>query len=101
MAKMRKLDAMQNEVQKLLDSIAKLPARAKTMLAPYKAKMEGVLEDLKSAKSGMEEWMDKFNMDSAINNMEQRIKYLRDEKFKISAIKENILHSLQKADSLI
>jgi hypothetical protein len=101
MSKMGKLDAMQNEVQKMLDSIAKLPAKAKTMMAPYKTKMEGVLEDLKSAKSEMEIWMDTFNMDSAVNNMEQRLKYLRDEKLKISTIKENILHSLQKADSLI
>jgi hypothetical protein len=33
--------------------------------------------------------------------MEQRIKYLRDEKWKVSTVKENILSSLQKADSLI
>src|SRR5450432_3019236 len=48
MGKMGKLDVMQKEVEKILDSIAKLPAKAKTMLAPYKTKMEGVLEDLKS-----------------------------------------------------
>jgi hypothetical protein len=101
MSKMGKLDAMQQEVQKVLDSIAKLPGKTKTMLAPYKTKMERALEDLKSAKSEMEIWMDTFNMDSALNNMEQRLKYLRDEKLKISGIKENILHSLQKADSLI
>ncbi len=101
MSKMGKLDAMQQEVQQVLDSIAKLPAKTKTMLAPYKTKMEGVLQDLKSAKSEMEIWMDTFNMDSAVNNMEQRLKYLRDEKLKISTVKENILRSLQRADSLI
>ena len=59
------------------------------------------LRDLKAAKVGMENWMDEFNMDSAINNMEERMKYLRDEKLKVSNVKENILNSLQRADSLI
>jgi len=49
----------------------------------------------------MENWMDEFNMDSAVNNVEQRIKYLSEEKLKVSNVKENILTSLQKADSLI
>ncbi|HKB44450.1 MAG TPA: hypothetical protein VKC90_08670 [Chitinophagaceae bacterium] len=101
MSKMGKLSAMQNQVQHVIDSIEKLPAKTKTALTPYKTKLDGVLKDLKSAKAGMEKWMDEFNMDSAVNNMEQRIKYLTEEKFKVSKVKENILASLQKADSLI
>ncbi|MBK5273326.1 MAG: viral A-type inclusion protein, partial [Bacteroidia bacterium] len=46
-------------------------------------------------------WMDEFNMDSAINNLDERIKYLADEKLKVTTVKESILNSLQKADSLI
>jgi paraquat-inducible protein B len=101
MAKMGKLRTMQKNVEAALDSIAKLPSKAKAATEPYKAKMEGVLQDLKSARSGMEKWMDQFNMDSAVNNMEQRIKYLTDEKLRVSKVKEDILSSLQKADSLI
>lgn len=43
----------------------------------------------------------KVNMDSALNNAEQRIKYLTDEKLKVGKVKEAILGSLQKADSLL
>jgi hypothetical protein len=49
----------------------------------------------------MNKWMDEFNMDSAVNNMEQRIKYLTDEKMKVGKVKESILGSLHKADSLL
>ena len=101
MAKMGRLRAMQNQVQRILDSIAKLPDKTKKALTPYKANMDKVLEDLKSAKAGMEKWMDEFNMDSAVNNIEQRIKYLTEEKLKVSYVKGKILSSLQKADSLI
>ena len=101
MSKMGKLSAMQNQVQHIIDSIEQLPARTKKALVPYKTKLKQSLEDLKSAKANMEKWMDEFNMDSAVNNMEQRIKYLGDEKWKVSKVKENILASLQKADSLI
>ena len=101
MGKMGKLNAMQKEVQKVLDSIAKLPAKTKTAMDSYKAKMEELLQDLRSAKLGMEKWMDEFNMDSAENNLEQRIKYLSGEKLKIFSVKESMLNSLHKADSLL
>jgi hypothetical protein len=101
MSKMGKLSAMQNQVQHIIDSIEQLPAKTKKALVPYKTKLDQALENLKSAKVNMEKWMDEFNMDSAVNNMEQRINYLRDEKWKVSKVKENILASLQKADSLI
>jgi len=45
--------------------------------------------------------MDEFNMDSLTNNAKERIKYLTDEKLKVSKVKESILNSLQKADSLV
>src|SRR6266566_3608693 len=101
MSKMGKLSAMQNQVQHIIDSIEQLPAKTKKALVPYKTKLDQALENLKSAKANMEKWMDEFNMDSPVNNMEQRINYLRDEKWKVSKVKENILASLQKADSLI
>lgn len=101
MSKMGKIGGMQKRVQEVLDSIAKLPSNAKATMEPFKEKMKGVLQELQSARSGMEKWMDEFNMDSAVNNMEQRINYLGEEKLKVSKVKEDILGSLQKADSLI
>lgn len=101
MAKYGKLSAMQNEAQRLLDSIAKLPAKAREAVAPLKAKLDGLVEDLRSAKSNMDKWMDEYNMDSAVNNIAQRIKYLTEEKLKVSKVKEAILNSLQKADSIL
>jgi hypothetical protein len=101
MAKYGKLTAMQNEAQRLLDSIAKLPAKAQEAMMQLKTKLNGLVEDLKSAKSDMDKWMDEYNMDSAVNNIEQRIKYLTEEKLKVSKVKEAILNSLQKADSVL
>ncbi len=101
MAKYGKLTAMQNEAQRLLDSISKLPAKAREAMAPLKTRLDGLVEDLRSAKSDMDKWMDEYNMDSAVNNIEHRIKYLIDEKFKVSKVKEAILNSLQKADSVL
>jgi len=101
MAKYGKLTAMQNEAQRLLDSIATLPAKAREAMRPLKTKLDGLVEDLRSAKSGMDKWMEEYNMDSAVNNIEQRIQYLTTEKIKVSKVKEAILNSLQKADSVL
>lgn len=101
MAKYGKLTAKQNEAQRLLDSLGKLPAKAREAAGSLKIKLDELVEELRSAKSGMDKWMDEYNMDSAVNNINQRIKYLTDEKVKVSKIKESILNSLQKADSLL
>lgn len=101
MAKYGKLKAMMKESQRLLDSIAALPAKTKQAADPLKTKLTGLLEDLQSAKANMDKWMDEYNMDSAVNNLELRIKYLTEERLKVSKIKEAILNGLQKADSLL
>jgi len=101
MAKYGKLNAMQNTVQAALDSIAKLPVKAREAAAPYKAKLEGVSKDLNYALAAMDKWMNEFNMDSAVNNMQERVKYLTDEKWKVGKIKEAIIGSLNKADSVL
>lgn len=100
MAKYGKLQAMQNEAQRLLDSIARLPSKARQAATSLKAKLSELAEKLGSAKDAMDNWMEEYNMDSAVNDMEQRIKYLSEEKSKVSKIKESILNGLQEADSL-
>ena len=101
MGKMGKLDRTKQEVSRLIDSIGKLPAKAREAAAPYKAKLQNLLEELKTADVNMTQWMESFNMDSAINNTEERIRYLTTEKIKVNKVKEALLNSLQKADSVL
>lgn len=101
MAKYGKLQMMEKKVKASLDSISKLPAKAREELAPYKAKLDSVAADLSYAIFAMDKWMEEFDMDSAKDNIENRIKYLLDEKMKVGKVKEAILNSLSKADSLL
>lgn len=101
MAKYGKLQAMEKKVKAALDSISKLPVKAQTELAPYKARLDSAAADLRYALSAMDKWMEEFDMDSAKDNIEARIRYLLDEKMKVGKVKEAILNSLGKADSLL
>ncbi len=101
MSKIGKLHNTQKQVQAVIDSIGKLPAKAKQAATPYLAKLQGLVKDLEYADFAMDKWMTEFDMDSAVNNMEQRIKYLTEEKLKVGKMKEAILGGLQKADSLL
>ena len=101
MAKYGKLQAMEKKVKASLDSISKLPAKARESLAPYKAQLDSVAADLSYAIFAMDKWMEEFNMDSAQDDMQKRIQYLLDEKMKVGKVKEAILNSLGKADSLL
>jgi len=101
MAKKGRIDYMKEQAQRMLDSIAKLPAKAQEAAAPMKAKLEKTLDNLKSSWEGMEKWMTEFDMDSAKNNLQERIHYLTEEKLKVSKVKEDILTSLRRADSVV
>lgn len=102
MPKMGKIRGAQKEAQRLIDSIAQLPDKAQTAAASLKAKLEELVKDLNYADFAMDKWMTDFNLDSANNNdIEKRIKYLTDEKMKVDKVKEAILNSLAKADSLL
>jgi hypothetical protein len=92
---------MEKKVKAALDSIAKLPAKSKQDLAPYKVKLDSVAADLSYAIFAMDKWMEEFDMDSAKDNIEARVKYLLDEKMKVGKVKTAILNSLSKADSLM
>jgi hypothetical protein len=101
MAKMGKLTRAEQTTRRLLDSIAKLPAKARQAAEPLKTKLDSLQKDLSYAEFAMNKWMDEFNMDSAVNDAKERINYLGSEKLKVTKVKEAILNSLQKADSLI
>lgn len=101
MSKMAKLHKAQQNTRRILDSIAKLPAKAQKNIQVYVSKLNDAIKDLEYADFAMDKWMTEFEMDSAKENIEQRIKYLTDEKMKVGKMKEAILTSLQKADSLL
>jgi hypothetical protein len=101
MPRSMKIPDMEKQVKRIIDSLEKLPAKAKEAAAPYKAKLEGIAGDLSYATVAMDKWMEEFEYDSARNNLEQRIKYLTDEKLKVGKVKEAVLGSLAKADSVL
>ena len=101
MSKMFKLTKAEQTTTRLLDSIAKLPGKSRQAAEPLKAKLDSLKNDLSYAEFAMNKWMDEFNVDSAIDNAKERIKYLEEEKLKVTKVKEAILRSLQKADSLL
>jgi hypothetical protein len=101
MAKMGKLIRAQKEVSRLIDSVQKLPGKVRQAALPYKSRLDSLLADLNHADHLMNKWMEDFNMDSAIDNTEERIRYLDSEKLKVTEMKNAILNSLQKTDSLL
>ena len=101
MAKMGRLTRAEQTTRRLLDSIDKLPAKARQAAAPLKIKLDSLQKELSYAEFAMNKWMNEFNRDSSVNNVQERINYLGSEKLKVSKVKEAILSSLQKADSLL
>jgi hypothetical protein len=101
MAKMSKISEAQKRVQLSIDSISRLPASVQKKLTAYKTQLDSVLNRLKYADYAMNKWMEEFNMDSAKENEEKRIEYLKSEKIKISKVKDAMLSSLKTTDSLL
>jgi predicted metal-dependent HD superfamily phosphohydrolase len=101
MGKMRKLTQLEQRTQRLIDSISKLPAKAREAASPYVQKLDSLSKDLQYAEFAMNKWMEEFVVDSANNDTEKRVKYLGEEKGKVTKVKEVILATIQKADSLL
>lgn len=99
MAKIGKLRKNIDEVNNRLDSINKLPAAK--VNAAYKESLIRLQKKLNEANYAMNNWMDEFKVDSVADNPELRIKYLQQEKDKVTIVKQYILTSLQFADSLL
>ena len=101
MAKISKLHQTRTQIEHTLDSIRALSTDAQKNSAHYKMLLDSAVIRLTRADDAMEKWMSEFNMDSASNDAERRIKYLQTEKVKISTVKDEIIFSLQSADSLM
>lgn len=101
MPKMGKVRGAQARAKAMLDSIANLPGKAQDASAALKKKLETLVNDLNYADFAMDKWMTEFNMDSALNNVQERLKYLESEKGKVTKVKEAIQVGLARADSLL
>lgn len=97
MAKMGKIKEAQKQAQAALDSLNKTTGAGKEAL--QQALMD-VQEDLNYAEYSMNTWMEEFNVDSAKDNQEVRLSYLKSEQEKVDKVKGAILESLRVADSL-
>ena len=97
---MGKLTRLQQQTSHLLDSISKLPARAKQAAAPLKAKLEKLLKELDYADMAMNKWMSEYKMDSAVGDAKARFDYLLSENTKVGKLKEAILSGIAHADSV-
>jgi hypothetical protein len=99
MAKVGKLRGNIKETEHRLDSLSKLPA--KQVSAAYKQSLTRLQTALNKANNEMNNWMMAFKVDTLNDNKELRIKYLEDEKAKVSVVKELIYSSLNQADSVL
>ncbi|MFZ9694261.1 MAG: hypothetical protein ACO3AY_00140 [Chitinophagaceae bacterium] len=101
MPKMGKVRGAQKRAQELVDSISQLKGEALKSNLSLKKELEQLVSDLNYADYAMDQWMTDFNLDSGSTNQEVRVKYLLDEKVRVTKVKEAILNSLAKADTLL
>lgn len=101
MPKIKKLERLQKTVQDALDSLDKLPASAKAASAKYKASLDEAKKKLNEATLSMEKWMNEFGYDSLKNSVTERVNYLKSELDKVTKMKDAVLESIGKADSLV
>ena len=99
MAKMSRLRKHIRHVQQALDSIRKVPS--KKMDKEHQQALLDLQEDLNYADLSMFTWMEEFKVDSAKTDTKKRLTYLESEKVKVEKVRDNILNSLQRADSLL
>ncbi|NML20167.1 hypothetical protein HHL16_04750 [Pseudoflavitalea sp. G-6-1-2] len=98
MAKTGAITKAITKAQTKLDSLQKL-ASSKIDKA-YQEQVTSLKEMLVNAQKGMNTWMEEFNADSAVG-AGASIDYLESQKAKVTIVKDDILKSLEKADSLL
>lgn len=98
MARMQKISKYLSRIKNDLDSVNRLPKRRGNM--KYQQALIDLQEQLNYAEYSMNTWMNGFKIDSARGDTGKRIQYLEGEKDKVQKVKEAILGSLKKADSL-
>ena len=104
MPKMGKIRGAQKKAGHLLDSInvawSKRSMAEPDVVKAWKASLQSLLDELNYADYSMDRWMTEFNIDSATQKGEARRPYLETEKVKVDKVKDVVLRSLSRADSL-
>ena len=98
MAKMGALKKYNGLAQSKIDSVQKLSADKQDK--SYLQEVMTLRQQLINAEKGMNEWMEGFNLDSA-SGPAASASYLKSELQKVTIVRDNILGSLGKADSLL
>ena len=101
MAKMGKLTRYQQYTRQLRDSITALAPAAQSTIAGYGRQLDTLQNQLDSAETVMNRWMDEYSFDSLKNNPQLRAAYLNTEKIKIEGMVGLILTTISKGDSLL
>jgi len=99
MSKYGRLKSRRNEIQAAIDSLSNLPVSDK--ITQMKQGLSTIVTELTDAIVAMDKWMEEFNMDSAVNNLNQRIDYLMNEKLKVNKVKDAMMKGLSNADSAL
>lgn len=101
MGRVMQMKDVQKKVEAALDSIGRLPENLQAAASPYKQQLDSILTRMKYADFAMDKWMEEYKFDSMKDNVQKRIEYLESEHIKIAKVKEAIVSSLQKADSIL
>lgn len=96
MPKMMKLQRLQKEVQAEIDSLKKKPGNTSRI-----ALLDSTIKNLSYADLAMNEWMEGFRYDSLKDNEPARIDYLKIQLASVNEMKEVVLSSIAKADSVL
>jgi hypothetical protein len=98
MAKISKMKGSREQLEARIDSLKKVKSTGKESLTKKYAEISN---DLKLADDKMSNWMHEFSIDTLQDDSKRRIAYLESEKSKVSAVRDNILSALSKADSVL
>jgi hypothetical protein len=96
MSNLGKLSGYIKTIHQAIDSTKKSKAKDPDRLPA----LESISADLNQADYSMNRWMEEFKIDSAETNEPVRIAYLESERDKVNKIKDRILNSIKRADSL-
>ena len=96
MAKWGQLTGAIKKVDAGIDSIAK----SKKPDTQFQSTLKTLQEDLTQAEYGMNTWMTEFKADTLQDDKDKRATYLEAELMKVNKVKERILTSLARFDSL-
>ena len=101
MGKIGRLHNTRKSVQAMLDSIGRLPVQTQKAASAFADNLKTTIQELDYADMAMDKWMTEYVEDSAIENEQARLNYLKNEKIKVDNVSAAIRNSLKKADSLL